>query len=279
MQTTGKAFKNEKFAPPVPIAVLCSVRLVCRSSASSVHPGSSSSVRVLARMTEGPFVYGIELRDPPTAPTDISQYDLLFGPGSVLQRRQHHPNSMGDYGDHRYGANLSQALSDILRENISATVLGTANLTGDFGSTAVSLPPGTGHHAGSGGRGGDSSFQNQLIIPLYAIIFLLSVVGNLLVILTLAQNKRMRTVTNVYLLNLVGVGLPSTGCTRPLTASNIPTHQILAISDLLLGVFCMPFTLAGQVLRRFVFGSVMCKLIPYFQEWKRLRGREQESGK
>ncbi|XP_053665031.1 uncharacterized protein LOC128714177 [Anopheles marshallii] len=192
-------------------------------------------------MTEGPFVYGIELRDPPTAPTDISQYDLLFGPGSVLHR-PHHPNghSMADYGDQYYGTNLSLALGDILRENITATVVGTHNLTGDFGGTAVSLPAGSGHLPTTGGRGGDSSFQNHLIIPLYAIIFLLSVVGNLLVILTLAQNKRMRTVTNVYLLNL-------------------------AISDLLLGVFCMPITLAGQVLRRFVFGSVMCKLIPYFQ--------------
>jgi hypothetical protein len=38
-----------------------------------------------------------------------------------------------------------------------------------------------------------------------------------------------------------------------------------AISDLLLGVFCMPFTLVGQVLRNFIFGAAMCKLIPYFQ--------------
>lgn len=50
---------------------------------------------------------------------------------------------------------------------------------------------------------GDSSFQNAVIIPLYAIIFGCCVIGNLFVILTLAQNKRMRTVTNVYLLNLV----------------------------------------------------------------------------
>ncbi|KAE8746992.1 Sulfakinin Receptor, partial [Frankliniella occidentalis] len=50
----------------------------------------------------------------------------------------------------------------------------------------------------------------------------------------------MRTVTNVYLLNL-------------------------AVSDLLLGVFCMPFTLLGQLLKNFVFGAAMCKLIPYFQ--------------
>lgn len=46
-------------------------------------------------------------------------------------------------------------------------------------------------------------FESKLIIPLYVIIFLLAVVGNSLVIVTLVQNKRMRTVTNVYLLNLV----------------------------------------------------------------------------
>ncbi|XP_077292756.1 cholecystokinin receptor type A-like [Arctopsyche grandis] len=93
---------------------------------------------------------------------------------------------------------------------------------------------------GSAGIKSVGVFESQLIIPLYATIFLLAVVGNSLVVITLAQNKRMRTVTNVYLLNL-------------------------AISDLLLGVFCMPFTLVGQVLRNFVFGPAMCKLIPYIQ--------------
>lgn len=43
----------------------------------------------------------------------------------------------------------------------------------------------------------------SLIIPLYGTIFFLSIVGNSLVLITLARNKRMRTVTNVYLLNLV----------------------------------------------------------------------------
>ncbi|XP_033218303.1 octopamine receptor-like [Belonocnema kinseyi] len=87
---------------------------------------------------------------------------------------------------------------------------------------------------------GNANLLENLIVPLYATIFLLSVVGNSLVLITLARNKRMRTVTNVYLLNL-------------------------AMSDLLLGVFCMPFTLLGQMLKNFVFGNAMCKLIPYFQ--------------
>ncbi|XP_076754008.1 cholecystokinin receptor type A isoform X1 [Xylocopa sonorina] len=87
---------------------------------------------------------------------------------------------------------------------------------------------------------GYSNLLESLIVPLYGTIFLLSVVGNSLVLITLARNKRMRTITNVYLLNL-------------------------AVSDLLLGVFCMPFTLLGQILKNFVFGITMCKLIPYFQ--------------
>ncbi|KAK7862634.1 hypothetical protein R5R35_001609 [Gryllus longicercus] len=80
----------------------------------------------------------------------------------------------------------------------------------------------------------------RIQIPLYSAIFLLAVTGNSLVILTLAVHQRMRTITNVFLLNL-------------------------AVSDLLLGVLCMPFTLIGALLRDFVFGEAMCRLIPYLQ--------------
>lgn len=47
--------------------------------------------------------------------------------------------------------------------------------------------------------------------------------------------------------------------------NNITSDLFQAVSDLLLGVFCMPFTLLGQILKNFVFGLTMCKLIPYFQ--------------
>ncbi|KAL7638965.1 UNVERIFIED_CONTAM: hypothetical protein RMT77_010499 [Armadillidium vulgare] len=39
----------------------------------------------------------------------------------------------------------------------------------------------------------------------------------------------------------------------------------LAFSDLLLGVVCMPFTLIGFLLRDFIFGSILCRIIPYLQ--------------
>lgn len=82
--------------------------------------------------------------------------------------------------------------------------------------------------------------SGRVQIPLYATILLLAIVGNSLVIMTLVQNRRMRTITNVFLLNL-------------------------AVSDILLGVLCMPFTLAGTLLRDFVFGEIMCKFLPYLQ--------------
>lgn len=44
--------------------------------------------------------------------------------------------------------------------------------------------------------------SGRLQIPLYATILLLAVVGNALVVATLVQNRRMRTITNVFLLNL-----------------------------------------------------------------------------
>lgn len=85
----------------------------------------------------------------------------------------------------------------------------------------------------------------RIQIILYIAILLLAIVGNALVILTLIQNRRMRTITNVFLLNL-------------------------AISDILLGVLCMPITLVGTLLRDFVFGEVMCKLLPYLQGEQKL---------
>lgn len=82
-------------------------------------------------------------------------------------------------------------------------------------------------------------WQSALQILLYSIIFLLSVLGNTLVITVLIRNKRMRTVTNIFLLSL-------------------------AVSDLMLCLFCMPFNLIPNLLKDFIFGSAVCKTTTYF---------------
>jgi len=86
----------------------------------------------------------------------------------------------------------------------------------------------------------NSAFSPELNITLYSIIFVLSVFGNVLVLVTLIRNKKMRTITNLFLLNL-------------------------ALSDMMLSVLCMPFTLVAMLLRDFVFGKAMCVIIRYLQ--------------
>ena len=72
------------------------------------------------------------------------------------------------------------------------------------GSSAALVPPGTTSWTAAVPPSPETNMlETGLIVPLYVVIFILSVVGNSLVLVTLAQKKRMRTVTNVYLLNLV----------------------------------------------------------------------------
>lgn len=107
----------------------------------------------------------------------------------------------------------------------------TSNLTSSAVSAAV------------GGRMSDRqnvNWSDDIRLPFCILILFLAVTGNGLVIVTLIQNKKMRTVTNVFLLNL-------------------------SISDLLLAVFCMPFTLIPALLKTFIFGETVCVLIRYLQ--------------
>lgn len=86
---------------------------------------------------------------------------------------------------------------------------------------------------------GTTDINQTVRIVLYCVIFLLSVLGNSLIITVLVRNRRMRTVTNLFLLSL-------------------------SVSDLMLCVICMPFTLIPNLMKNFVFGSGICKVATYF---------------
>lgn len=68
----------------------------------------------------------------------------------------------------------------------------------------------------------------------YFFIFLLCMVGNILVCLIVLENRHMRTVTNLFILNL-------------------------AISDLLVGIFCIPTTLVDNL----ITGNKYLVICPY----------------
>ncbi|XP_071973464.1 neuropeptide FF receptor 2 [Engystomops pustulosus] len=69
----------------------------------------------------------------------------------------------------------------------------------------------------------------------YLLIFILCMLGNGVVCFIVLSSKHMRTVTNLFILNL-------------------------AVSDLLVGVFCMPTTLVDNIISGWPFGNTICKL-------------------
>ncbi|XP_004640825.1 C-C chemokine receptor type 1 [Octodon degus] len=79
------------------------------------------------------------------------------------------------------------------------------------------------------------AFGAQLLPPLYSLVFLIGVVGNVLVVLVLMKYKRLQNMTTIYLLNL-------------------------ALSDLLF-LFTLPFWIDYKVKDNWIFGDAMCKLL------------------
>ncbi|XP_057215436.1 neuropeptide FF receptor 1-like [Triplophysa rosa] len=74
-----------------------------------------------------------------------------------------------------------------------------------------------------------------LFILAYVLIFSLCMVGNILVCFIVLKNRQMRTVTNIFILNL-------------------------AISDVLVGIFCLPITLVDNLITGWPFDVVICKM-------------------
>ena len=79
-----------------------------------------------------------------------------------------------------------------------------------------------------------------LLVCLHAIVFLAGIAGNLLVCLAVIQNPRMRTVTNLLIVNL-------------------------AVADLLVIVICLPPTVAWDVTSTWFLGRWLCKIVIYLQ--------------
>ena len=111
------------------------------------------------------------------------------------------------------------------------------------------------------------TINDYISIVAYIVIFIFCIVGNALVVITLMQHRRMRTVTNLFLINLsIGGEKKEDHFTELIKLVLVLLLFLFFIFvDLLLGVFCMPFTLSGQILKRFVFGAAMCHMILYFQ--------------
>ncbi|XP_067876439.1 pyroglutamylated RF-amide peptide receptor-like [Heterodontus francisci] len=77
-------------------------------------------------------------------------------------------------------------------------------------------------------------------VVIYCVIFLLAFFGNTLVVCVLRRGKRSRTVTTIFICSL-------------------------AVSDLLITTFCIPFTLLQNISSEWVGGAFVCKMVPFVQ--------------
>lgn len=79
-----------------------------------------------------------------------------------------------------------------------------------------------------------------ILILAYSTIILLGVTGNSLVIYAVCKFKTLRTVTNFFIVNL-------------------------AVADLLVNTLCLPFTLVYTLYGEWMFGQVLCFMLPCAQ--------------
>ncbi|XP_054271432.1 RYamide receptor-like isoform X2 [Macrosteles quadrilineatus] len=87
----------------------------------------------------------------------------------------------------------------------------------------------------------DSVYFHTLVYVMYCAIFLIALLGNGLVCYVVHSSPRMRTVTNLFIVNL-------------------------AVGDILMTVFCVPFTFVTTLLLQYwPFGRTMCSTVSYSQ--------------
>ncbi|KAM4623608.1 pyroglutamylated RF-amide peptide receptor [Polymixia lowei] len=77
-------------------------------------------------------------------------------------------------------------------------------------------------------------------VIMYAIIFVLALVGNSLVVYIVVKKRAVQTATNIFICSL-------------------------AVSDLLITFFCIPFTLLQNISSEWLGGVLVCKTVPFVQ--------------
>nr|KAG5714629.1 hypothetical protein BaRGS_000117 [Batillaria attramentaria] len=116
--------------------------------------------------------------------------------------------------------------------NASETLI--VNLSGDAGLEGEER---------AGGDGGQHQplYVTVIIVLMYTLLIIVAVGGNVLVCYIILSRAAMRTVTNLFLLNL-------------------------AVSDIMKAVICNPFTfVANLILLSWPFGEFMCPFVTYVQ--------------
>lgn len=158
----------------------------------------------------------------------LVSFHLLFVGGAFIYRRfvavaeptDRQIDSLGRVfaeKRHRKYQKISSSIPNDMFSNITRTTAG--NISQE--STEINI----------------NMYMKSFKLALYAIIFLVSAIGNILVCVIIFRKRRMKTVTNYFILNL-------------------------AFADLTLTLICIPFDIPVQEMNyRWPYGSFMCNIL------------------
>ncbi|KAL6478471.1 hypothetical protein MHYP_G00143060 [Metynnis hypsauchen] len=79
-----------------------------------------------------------------------------------------------------------------------------------------------------------------ILVLCYGLVLIMGLLGNILLICIIARQRDRPNVTSIFIANL-------------------------SISDILMCVFCLPFTLSSMLMDQWVFGAALCRLTPFIQ--------------
>ncbi|KAL6963195.1 Orexin receptor type 2, partial [Sarracenia purpurea var. burkii] len=79
-----------------------------------------------------------------------------------------------------------------------------------------------------------------ILIIMHTVTFVVGLVGNALVCIAVYKNRGMRNVTNYFIVNL-------------------------AVADFMVILFCLPPTVVWDVTETWFMGTLLCKIVLYFQ--------------
>ena len=85
-----------------------------------------------------------------------------------------------------------------------------------------------------------SGYQKAIELSVLAIIWVLSVFGNVLVCIVIYRSRRVQSTTNFFVVSI-------------------------AVSDLLISIFCVPMIASRIAISRWITGSAMCRIVRFIQ--------------
>ena len=165
----------------------------------------------------------------------LSSNSGLISYGSVQERINHHSQLVNNSIEASMRGTLASLNESLLNSSLDSSLFNTSMMN-DSMSNVTSAS----NNISMENPGMLNSSEVAAWAVMYALATILSISGNILVVLVFTKGRRCRTDIRPFLINL-------------------------AVADLIMAVFCMPFTSTYVMMTYWVFTEPLCPIVLFFQ--------------